>query len=139
MDFVTKINNCPLTLQQLRIAIESVNALPEHDRHFEGRTITWVHMLKDGTIPSNGHDIGDVLKSIDFRLEALDRLRVSPLFKAWSSKAKEPDAILIHDEVLAAAGTEPLQLDETGKKLCFDEGQFFQRVLRMVEPDGQRA
>jgi hypothetical protein len=74
--------------------------------------------------------------AIDFRLQALARLRKDSVLRGWSIPGAEPGLRYIHADVLKAAAQEPIIEDEA-KQAAFDAESFRRRVLANAEARGR--
>jgi hypothetical protein len=136
MDVIKRVNECPLPVELLEAALRVFAELPDGRRDFEGRAAAVFRLMDELDFPGVLENRGDIGMSVEFRLEALARLRDSPAYRAWSMRTENADMDLIHRDLLAAAAVEPVIGDESQRRVRFDENGFFERVLRITAADG---
>jgi len=133
---IERVNKYRLPAKLLKAATAVLADLPQESRRtFEGRAIAVIHLLDELNYPG-GSKRALIATSIQFRLEALARLRDCPAYKAWAVRAREksgPD--FVHSDLLAAAAVEPIIGEPEGHEVRFDETKFFERVLRITKAD----
>ncbi len=131
--FVDAINESPVTLELMLAAVERISS-KVISNSFEARVLAIVGLFDE---PEFAHlDKVELTRSIEFRLEALARLRESSVYKAWAVADMIDGGDFVHHDLLAAAGVEPLQETADGKGVQFNEGSFFDRVLRESDAKG---
>lgn len=131
--FVDSINEHPVPFELMLAAAESISS-KEIGSSFEGRVFAIVRLFDESRFAHL--DKVDLTHSIEFRLEALARLRESSVYKAWAIADTTDGGDFVHHNLLAAAGLEPLQVTSDGKGVQFNEASFFERVLRESDAVG---
>lgn len=134
--FLVRIAKKPVPPELLKAALHAIGELPDEDRKdMTGRVIAVIRVLDEHDVPKDLQDRGDLLTGIQFRLEALARLKDEPAYRAWSMKSTTPGMDYIHEDLVEAAAVEPLKL---GKRVArFDQKSFFKRVLAISEARGR--
>jgi len=120
-----RINSARVTVEDLRLATETVhNLAPEH-RDWEGRAIAMVRLFPDDP---------DMALAVEHRLLAMSRLIASGRLPGWAKPEGLDGSTLVAESVWIAAATEPLILGEHEAR--FDEPSFIDRVLALAGAEG---
>jgi hypothetical protein len=134
--FLQRIAKKPVPADLLKAALVVVDELPEEQRKdFTGRTLAIIRLLEDQRPEQDVRARSDLLTGIQFRLEALARLRHEPAYRAWSMKTKAPGVEYIHEDLIDAAAIEPLSMGK--REARFEPRAFFRRVLQITEARGR--
>ena len=142
MTMLTQMSRFPKRTQQsipvelLGAAIEAMARLPARDRtNTASRVVALLRMMDALNVPSALEARSALLMAIQFRMEALARLRDHPSYRAWSIKSGTPESHYIHGDLIEAAARAPL--DITGRVASFEPKSFFDLVLAISEARGR--
>ena len=134
--FLERVARTPVPAELLKEALEAIADLPAEDRQdLTGRALAVIRLLEQRKAAKSLRQRGNLVTGIHFRLEALARLHDEPAYKAWSMQSGEPGMSYVHDDLVTAAASEPLILEEHGAR--FDPDSFFRRVLKASEGSGR--
>jgi hypothetical protein len=134
--FLKRVATKPIPADLLGAAAQAIADLPEGDRRdLTGRIIAVIRILDEQNVPRDLKDRSDLLMGIQFRLEALARLRDEPSYRAWSMKSGTPHLHYVHGDLVEVAATEPLIIRKRVAR--FEPKSFFKRVLQVSEARGR--
>ena len=74
--------------------------------------------------------------AVMFRMEALASMTADPRMERWALSGQPKGSVAIPEQVFAAASSAPLIQGE-GNRVTFDADDFFERVMKHAEPEGQ--
>jgi len=124
-DFLEKINEVEITIDDLLNATEEVHKLPPEDRNWEGRAFTMAKMFK-----GQPHKA----MAIDSRLTAMSEMIENGNLPGWALPKDEEGSVGVSEPVWEATAKEPLILN--GNSTTFNKESFLNRVLSYAEPEG---
>lgn len=120
---LNRINNTPVSKNEIIEILTDVHYLNEEERDWEGRAITIIR-LHEGE--------PDKAQSLLIRIEALVRLVEREGTSGWTLPLPN-GAVATQDCVFSAAGVEPLV--EKAGQLEFEREAFFTRALEFADLD----
>jgi hypothetical protein len=127
---VERILEVEVSSDDMRRALQAINALPAEDRgDIAARAICLMRLFEHGS----RSELSARVAAIDWRFQALSRLAARAEFKAWSLPGAH-DAVEIAPDVLEAAASEPLI--EVDNQPGFDADAFFIRLLMITKGGG---
>lgn len=123
----------PVPVELMRTAMELIAELPEADRtDYTSRTLVVIRLLRDRNLPDNVRR--EYLHGLLFRLEALTGIHNHKAYQAWSMKSGTPGMDYIHADLVEAAASEPLVIDDHTAR--FNPDAFFSAVLKIADARG---
>lgn len=119
------LNAVVVSVNDLLVASETIHALPENDRDWEGRSIAMVRLFKGAPLKA---------MAVECRLRAMSRIVESGALPGWAMPPSSDGAVSIAEPVWSATATEPLVVEEP--EAYFDRAGFLTRVLLLAESEG---
>jgi hypothetical protein len=132
------VNEAPLTPELMRKLVSVVDTMPEDQGRNPIRgTLKLTRFIAEQFPEQSSFGRAGLLATFLIRMDALDRLRDRPEYKAWAlmAAALNGGADSIHEGLISVAATEPLT--EEDNQLVFEANSFFQRVLSLAEAAGR--
>lgn len=120
-----RINSAGVTAEDLQKATEHVHQLPPEGRNWQGR----IHAMARAFM-------GEPEKAlaVEYRLVAMSRMLEAGHLPGWATSKDADGAMTVAGPVWEAAAAEPLMFGEG--EPYFDKARFLDRVLLLVEPEG---